>query len=188
MTFKHSFLITTLLFTAFLYFGGWGSYSLVPKAHALYWEDDTPSNDPKEIKTRPTNFFLFDWLDDIDKNTKKNKYRDMDNHDQGPSVNNGARTIEIISSGVVGLAGGLFFADRLTASGSDETSNLFIGGALGFCAGIAIGALIMPHDFEVDQRAQIDFMKQRQAWLQDPVKLQLAQSFHSPQAAFSLKF
>jgi hypothetical protein len=188
MTSSLSFLKTAALFTALLYQGGMVLYPLVPKAHALYWEDESPSNDPNEVKTRPTNFFLFDWIDDIDKNTKKNKYRDMDNHDLGPSVNNGARAMELVSSGVVGLAAGLFLADRLTASGTDETSNLFIGGAVGLCAGIAVGALIMPHDFEVDQRARIDFMKQRQAWLQDPVKLRLSQSFRPSDITVSLNF
>ncbi len=65
---------------------------------------------------------------------------------------------------------------------------MFIGGALGLCAGIVAGTLIMPHDYEVDQRAQTEFLRSNQAWLQDPVRLQLAQSFRPTQTAFTLKF
>src|SRR5579872_4072906 len=120
-----------------------------PKAHALFWEDDTESNDPKEIKTRPSHFLLFDWVDDANRDSKKNEYKNMDNQDKGPSVNNGARTLVIVASGIVGLGLGLFISNRLSSS-ADVTSNMFIGGAIGLGVGILAGALIMPSDYNVD--------------------------------------
>jgi hypothetical protein len=185
MTSRFSFLKTTALFTAMIYLPGMVVLPLVPKAHALYWEDDYGGNDPKEVKSRPSGFFLFDWIDDLNKDAKQGHYREMDDHDKGSTVNGGAKTLVVVASGLVGLGTGLFISSRLQG---DQTSNMFIGGALGLGAGIAIGALIMPRDYEVDQRAKIDFMKQRQAWLQDPIRLQIAQSFHSPPVSFSLQF
>jgi hypothetical protein len=46
----------------------------------------------------------------------------------------------------------------------------------------------MPADYNVDQRAQTDFLKQRQAWLQDPIQLQVAQAFHPTDLGLALKF
>ncbi|HEY5038629.1 MAG TPA: hypothetical protein VIJ93_06105 [bacterium] len=182
---RFSFLKTTAFFTAVIYLPGMVVLPLVPQAQALYWEDNTDSNDPKEIKSRPTGFFLFDWIDDLNKDGKRGNYQEMDDHDKGSTVNGGAKAFVVVTSGLVGLGTGLFISSRL---GGDQTSNMFIGGAVGLGAGIAIGALIMPRDYEVDQRAKIDFMKQRQAWLQDPIRLQIAQSFHPPPVSFSLQF
>jgi hypothetical protein len=54
--------------------------------------------------------------------------------------------------------------------------------------GILAGALIMPNDYNVDQRTQMEYLKQRQALLQDPLQLQISQAFHPSQMAFSLRF
>ncbi|HJT24018.1 MAG TPA: hypothetical protein VJ873_05545 [bacterium] len=161
----------------------------IPKAHALYWEDEgDDDNNPSEVKQRPDHFSLFDWVGDLDKDAKKKNYQQMDNHDRGPDVNNGARAQVLIASGIVGLATGLFLANEFSGSNSNVSSNMFIGGAVGLGAGIGIGALIMPGDYNVDQVAQTDFLKQREAWLQDPVRLQVARAFTPPQVAFSVQF
>jgi hypothetical protein len=65
---------------------------------------------------------------------------------------------------------------------------MFIGGAIGLGVGILAGALIMPSDYNVDQRAQIDYLKQRQALLQDPVQLQISQAFHPTDLGITFKF
>ena len=188
MTSRLSFVKTTSLLTAFFYLSGMVVFPLVPKAHALFWEDDNDDNDPKDIKTRPSHFLLLDWVDDLNKDSKKSHYKDMDNHDKGPSVNNEARTLVIVASGVVGLGTGLFLANRFSQDSSTLTSDMFIGGALGLGAGILIGALIMPRDYDVDRQAKIDFMKNREATLQDPVRLQVAQAFHPTPLAVSFTF
>jgi hypothetical protein len=189
MTLRNSLLKSTALFTALFYLSGMVIFPLIPKAHALYWEDASDeANNPKETKTRPTDFMLFNWVGDLNKDAKKTEYQNMDNHDRGPSVNNDARTLVIVASGIVGLGIGLFVSNRLSSDATVQTSDMFIGGALGLGAGILIGALIMPGDYNVDQRAQSEFLKQRQAWLQDPLRLQVAQAFHPSSTAFSLRF
>jgi hypothetical protein len=189
MTLKLSFIKTTALFTGVFYLTGMLVFPLVPKAHALYWEDDTDGNDPNQVKTRPNHFSLFDWVGDAQKDAQKNDFRKIDNHDKGPGVNGGAKTGVLILSGIVGLGAGLVAAYEFTGSNDPNlTANMFIGGALGLCAGVAVGALIMPRSYEVDQRAQMDFMKQRQAWLQDPTRLQVQKAFHPTVAVVSFKF
>ncbi len=185
---KLSFLKTTLLFLAVICFSGLTASPLITKAHALYWEDDSESNDPKEIKTRPDHFSLFDWVDDINKAGKKGHYQEMDNPDGGPGVNGGARTLEVITSGIVGLAAGLFIADRVTTDQAQMTTNLFIGGTVGLGVGIVTGALIMPRDYEVDQHARIEYLKERQAWLQDPIRLDIQKAFRPTDFAYTIKF
>lgn len=172
-----------------LYLAGFTFPPLIPKAHALYWEDDTDvGNDPNEVKRRPDHFSLFDWMGDLDKDSKKKTYQQQDNHDRGPEVNSDARAVELITCGIVGMGAGMLLAYEFTGSNGNVSSNMFIGGAVGLGAGLGIGALIMPADYEVDQRAQADFLKQQQAWLQDPVRLQVARAFDPPQVAFSLQF
>jgi hypothetical protein len=189
MTFKPSPLKTTLFLICTLCFSGLFVPALVPQAQALFWEDDNGQNDPNEVKTRPDHFDLFDWIGDLNQDAKIKEYRQMDNHDRGPSVNNDARSLEIVSSGIVGLALGLVAADRFTPEGDDQyTANMFIGGAVGLCAGIVVGSMIMPHDYEVDQRTQTEYLRSNQAWLLDPARLQLAQAFHPTQTAFTVKF
>jgi hypothetical protein len=187
MNSKHKFLRSVTLFSFLFYVGSMTITPLVPKAHALFFEDDNGDNDPRDVKTRPDHFSLFDWVGDLDKDAKNKHYREMDDHDHGPAVNNDARTLEVITCGVVGLAAGLFIADRCTTNQNDYTTNLFIGGALGFGGGIAIGALIMPADYQVDQITQSN-LKFRQAWNQDPVKLQVAKAFQPTEINLSLKF
>jgi hypothetical protein len=189
MTFKLSAFKTAFFLVCALCFSGLFVPALVPQAHALFWEEDNGQNDPHEVKTRPDHFDLFDWVGDLNQDAKVKEYRQMDNHDRGPSVNNDARSLEIVSSGIVGLALGLVVADRFSSADDTQyTSNMFIGGALGLCAGIVIGSMIMPHDYEVDQRTQTEFLRSNQAWLQDPVRLQVAQAFRPTQTAFVLKF
>jgi hypothetical protein len=189
MPLKRSFLKKAFFFGLALQLAGFSCPLFIPKAHALYWEDDgDEGNNPNEVKRRPDHFGLFDWVDDLDKDSKKKSYEDMDNHDKGPGVNNGARAEVLIASGIVGLGAGLFLSYEFSGPNDNVTSNMFIGGALGLGAGVAIGALIMPRDYEVDQRAQSDFLKQRQAWFQDPIKLQIAQAFHPSPVAVSFNF
>ncbi len=185
---KLSFLKTTFIFLALICFSGLTAYPLIPKAHALFWEDDTDSNDPKEVIRRPDHFGLFDWVDDIGKTEKEKHYRDMDNPDSGPGVNSGARTLEVVTSGIVGFTAGLFIANRVTTDQTQMTTNLFIGGSIGLGVGIVVGALIMPRDYEVDQHVRIEYLKERQAWLQDPVRLDLQKAFRPTDFAFSLSF
>jgi hypothetical protein len=162
---------------------------MVPPAHALFWEDaQDDDNNPSETHNRPDHFSLFDWVGDIDQNAKKGHYKEMDNHDHGPSVNNGDRTLVVVTSAVVGLGTGLFLSYEFTENNSDLTSNMFVGGALGLCAGIAVGALIMPADYNVDQQARTDYLKERQAWLQDPQRMRIAQAFHPSPVSFSFNF
>ena len=189
MNFKASYMKKVFILLLAFQLAGFACPVLIPKAHALFWEDSgDENNDPKETKTRPDHFSLFDWVGDIANDAKKDEYRDKDNRDKGPSTNSGARTLVIISSGIVGLGAGLFVANRCTADQGDMTTNMFIGGALGLGAGVAIGALVMPRDYNVAQQSRIDFLKQRQAWLQDPIKLKVAQSFRPAQTVFTLSF
>ncbi len=189
MIFQRSFLQKTLALACVLCLSGLFVPALVPKANALFWEDDNGNNDPNEVKSRPDHFGLFDWVGDLNQDAKVKEYRKMDNHDRGPSVNNDKRTWLIVTSGAVGVGLGLLAADRLTPSGdSSYMANMFIGGALGLCAGVIVGSLIMPQDYEVDQRAQTEFLRSNQAWLLDPARQQLSQAFRPTQTAFSLKF
>jgi len=159
-----------------------------PRAQALYWEDDYDGNDPKDVKKRPDNFFLFQWIDDLGKDAKKNEYEEKDNRDKGPGVNNDARTILILASGIVGLGLGMIIAERLTSSGGDKGSAMFVGGSLGLVAGVGIGALITPNNYEVDPYAASEFLKGRQARLDDATQKRLAESFHPTQVALRLQF
>lgn len=159
-----------------------------PKAHALFWEDDFDGNDPAESKKRPKSFFLTDWIEDLNKDAKTKGYQDKDNRDKGPEVNSEARALVIIASGVVGLGAGLLVANRLSGDGGDVGADMFIGGALGLVAGVGIGALIMPKNYDVDPHAKADFLKYRQAWNEDPIRIHVAQAFHQPQASFLFQF
>ncbi len=189
MTPKASLAQKALLFFLVLNLAGFACPLFIPKAHALYWEDESDeNNNPDEVKRRPDHFSLFDWVGDLDKDAKKKTYQQMDNHDRGPDVNNGTRTVELVASGVVGLGLGLFLANEFSSSNSNVSSNMFIGGAVGLGVGIGVGALIMPGDYNVDQVTQADFLKQREAFLQDPVRLQVAKAFTPSQVAFSLQF
>lgn len=189
MTSKHSFLQRTLVLFLALHLAGFACPLFIPKAHALYWEDEgDDDNNPNEVKHRPDHFSLFDWMGDLDKDAKKKQYQQMDDHDRGPDVNNGARSVELIASGIVGLAAGLGLAYAFSGPNDNVSSNMFIGGAVGLGVGIGVGALIMPGDYNVDQVTQTDFLKQREAWLQDPVRLQVARAFTPPQVAVRLQF
>src|SRR5579859_4546815 len=117
MTFKSSFLKTTAFSAAFLYLSGMFCFPLIPKAYALYWEDDQDEgNNPNETKARPDHFGLFDWVDDLDKDSKKKHYQDMDNRDRGASVNNGDKAGVVILSGIVGAGIGVFIGNRVDGS------------------------------------------------------------------------
>lgn len=186
--FKKPFFVKVVLFSLVLQGCGFSVPLFIPKAHALYWEDESDGNDPKEIKRRPDHFLLFDWVGDAAKDAKKNEYREQDNRDKGPGVNGGSKTLIVAASGLVGLGAGLLVANYTTTNSSDMTSNLFIGGALGLCVGVAVGALIIPQDYETNRRAQIDFLKFHQAWIQDPIRLQVAKAFQPSQASIQFKF
>ena len=187
MTFKSSALRTAFCFFLLFQVSGMTLPGFLSKAHALYWEDDYDGNDPAERKRRPDHFSLFDFMGDVDKDAKTGHYRDLESQDNGPAVNSDARLLEIVSSGVIGLGLGLAVADKVTANSNDLSTNLFVGGALGFGFGVAFGAVILPRSYDVDPIAQTDFLKDRQAWNQDPLRLQIAKCFHS-QASFSLCF
>jgi len=161
---------------------------LTTPAQALYWEDDVDGNDPKDVKKRPDDFFLFKWIDDLTQDAKKNEYREKDNRDKGPGVNNDARTILILASGLVGLGLGMIVAERFTSTGGDKGSAMFVGGSLGLVAGVGIGALIMPNNYEVDPYAASEFLKDRQARLDDTTQKMLDASFHPTQVALQLQF
>ncbi len=189
MTPNHSFLQRTFLSLLTLNLIGFTCPLFIPKAHALYWEDEgDDDNSPDEVKHRPDHFSLFDWTGDLDKDAKKKQYQQMDNHDRGPEVNNGARSLELVASGIVGLGAGLLLSYEFSGPNDNLSSNMFIGGAVGLGVGIGIGALIMPGDYNVDQVTQTEFLKQKEAWLQDPIRLQIARAMPPPQASFSLRF
>lgn len=166
---------------------------LVTKADALWWEDDSSFSDPKERVNRPTGFFLSDWINGLDKESKKAQYQGLENHDHGPSVNNDQKAVVVIASGVVGLGAGLICAYTLTDA---STESMFIGGAIGLCGGIGFGALIIPHDYEVDQAGLIrtdrlalsDDIPYQQAWAQDPVRMRIQKAFTPACSVVSLKF
>ena len=139
MIFKSRFFKCVFCLTLLFQLSGMTLPGFVSKANALFWEDDSESNDPKERKRRPDHFSLFDWTNDVKRDAKKREYRQLENRDNGPSVNNDARTLEIVSSGVLGLTLGLVVASSVTTNSSDRTANLFIGGALGFGFGIGGG-------------------------------------------------
>ncbi len=189
MTSGLSFPKKLLWFILAFHLAGFACPLFIPRAHALYWEDDNDEdNNPNEVKQRPDHFSLFDWVGDLDKDSKKKNYQQMDERDHGPEVNGDARALELVTSGVVGLGLGLFLGYEFTGSNGPLSDNMFIGGALGLGAGLGIGALIMPGDYNVDQVAQTDFLKQREAWLQDPIQLQIARAMPPPPVAFQLKF
>jgi hypothetical protein len=188
MTSKPSFLKTTVFLTCLLYLAGMTIPSLVPKAHALYWEDDSTDNDPNEIKQRPDHFSLFDWIGDAEKDAKQRDYRKLDVHDKGPGVNGSARAGVIILSGIVGTGVGLLAGYELTSAGTDLTAPLIIDGTLGLCAGVLVGVLIMPKDYDVDPTVYNQYQKDRQAFLEEPVRMQVQKAFHPTVTAFSLKF
>lgn len=163
------------------------------KAHALWWEDDSNLSDPKERINRPSGFFLSDWINGLDRESKKARYQDLESQDHGPSVNNGQKAIVIVASGIVGLGGGLVTAYTLTDA---TTEDMFIGGALGLCAGIGIGALIMPQDYEVQEAGLLKHSRLasargisfQQAWGQDPVRLKTAKAFQPSYPVLAFKF
>lgn len=188
MTFKASFIKTTVLLSAFFYLAGMTIPSLVPPAHALFWEDDSPDNDPNEIKQRPNHFSLFDWIGDAQHDAKKGDYRRYDIHDRGPGVNGSARAGILILSGIVGAGLGLFAAYEFTPTNQDLTAPFIIDGTLGLCGGVVVGVLIMPKDYDVDPTVYNQYQKYRQAAMQDPIRLQVQKAFHPTVTALSLAF
>ncbi|HET9869192.1 MAG TPA: hypothetical protein VFR02_01665, partial [bacterium] len=147
----------------------------------------------KEKINRPNGFFLSDWINGLDKESKEARYKDLENQDHGPSVNNGQKAVVIVASSLVGLGGGLVMAYTLTDA---TTQDMFIGGALGLCAGIGIGALMMPNDYEVQQAglgkgmplAWENNVTFRQAFAQDPARLRTRAAFQPAYSVVSLKF
>jgi len=188
MTSKASFLKTTVLFTCLAYLSGMLIYPLVPKANALFWEDDASDNDPNEIKQRPDHFSLFDWIGDAETDARKRDYRKLDNHDKGPGVNGSPRVGVLILSGVIGAGIGIFAAYEFTPLNTDLTAPMIIDGALGLCGGVIVGVLIMPKDYDVDPTVRNDYFKERQALAEEPIHLQVQKAFHPTVTAFSLKF
>jgi hypothetical protein len=188
MTFKTSFLKTTVFFTCLLYLPGMVICPLVPKAHALFWEDDSPDNDPNEIKPRPDHFSLFDWIGDAQKDAKRRDYQKMDHPDKGPGVNGSARTGVIILTGVVGAGVGVLAAYEFGPLNTDLTASFIVDGAIGLCAGVAVGVLITPKDYDVDPTVRNDYFKERQAFAEDSIQQQVQKAFHPTVTAFSLKF
>ena len=164
-----------------------------PKAQALWWEDDSSLSDPKEKVNRPTGFFLSDWINGLDKESKEAQYKDLENQDHGPSVNNGQKAVVIVASGIVGLGAGLATAYALTNA---TTQDMFIGGALGLCGGICVGALIMPRDYEVQETqgplptrvASFHDIRFQQAFAQDPARVKTQKAFQPTYSVVSLKF
>jgi len=188
MTLWNSFLKITVLFTCPFYLSGMVLYPLIPKANALFWEDDSADNDPNEIKQRPDHFSLFDWIGDAQKDAQRRDYRKLDIHDKGPGVNGAARAGVIILTGTVGIGVGLLAAYEFSPTNTDLTSAYIVDGALGLCAGVIVGVLIMPADYDVDPTVRNDYFKQRQAFAEDPIRLQVQKAFHPTVTAFSLKF
>lgn len=166
---KHgsSILRTAAFLAAVLYLAGMAVPAFVPTAHALYWEDDYEGNSPKERKRRPGGFFLFNWIGGLVKSSNERQYGKLEDRDTGAPVNNGRRTTLVIACGVVGLGTGLLIGKAVTDNENDESSNMFVGGALGFGAGVLLASALMPRDYQVDPVA-LSELKYRQAWLQDP--------------------
>jgi hypothetical protein len=188
MILKKSFFKTTLLLTFLFCLASMVIHPLIPQAHALFWEDNSPSNDPNEVKQRPDHFSLFDWVGDAEKNAQKGEYRKLDHPDKGPGVNGGPRTSIIILTGVIGTGAGLFCAYEFTPLNTDMTAPYIIDGALGMCAGVIVGVLIMPKDYDVDPYVRNDYFKERQAFVEEPIRLQVQKAFHPTVTAFSLNF
>jgi len=165
------------LLAAVIYVAGMTVPAFVPTAQALYWEDDYEGNHPKERKRRPGGFFLFNWIGGLVKKADERQYGRMEDRDTGASVNKGRRATMVVACGLVGLGTGLLIAKAATNDPTDETSNMFVGGALGFGAGVLIASVVMPRDYQVDPVAQSG-MKFRQAWLQDGSCMTVRASFH----------
>ena len=109
MPLKRSLFKKIFLFGLAFQLAGFTCPFFIPRAHALYWEDNNDDgNNPDEVKRRPDHFGLFDWADDLAKDSKRRDYQDKDNHDKGPGVNSGAKAQVLIVSGITGLAAGLF--------------------------------------------------------------------------------
>jgi hypothetical protein len=172
------FIKTVALMACFLYLGGMTVPAFVPKAQALFWEDDYGGNDPKERVKRPGGFFLFNWISKLARKSEERQYSKIEGRDTGPSVNNRRRSTLVVTCGLVGLGTGLLIAHFGTKDDENRTSNMFIGGALGLGTGVLVAALIMPRDYQVDPAACTDFLKHRQAWLQDESSRTIRSAFH----------
>ena len=175
---RTSFIKTVAFLAAALYLAGMTVPSFVPKAQALFWEDDYEGNTPKDRVKRPGGFFLFNWIGKLGRKSRERQYGKIEDRDTGAPVNNGRRTTLVLASGLVGLGAGLGIATIATKDDNALTSNLFIGGALGFGGGILIASALMPRDYQVDPVAQTDFLKYRQAWLQDDSVRTVRLAFH----------
>jgi hypothetical protein len=151
MKLKKSKLIKLIIgFTGILYIGSLVIPFAVKPAYALYWEDQFPGNNPKDIKRRPQGFFLFNWIGSLLHMEREHKYRSLGNEDNGPMVNTGSQTLIIIVSGIVGMVAGIITGYSVAPNVDRQTPDMFIGGSLGLGAGIGIGELIIPRDYQVD--------------------------------------
>ncbi|GEM_PF-1111316 len=125
--------------------------ALVPSAHALYWEDDIEFNSPQDRVERPSGkFFLFRWIDSIKGKNKERRAGNLENHDKGPGVNGKKKALLMITCGVVGVGTGLLLSSTLTDDNENRSRNNFLGAALGLCAGLALGSILTPKDYQVD--------------------------------------
>jgi hypothetical protein len=46
----------------------------------------------------------------------------------------------------------------------------------------------MPKDYDVDPSVRNDYFKEKQAFAEDPIRIQVRSAFHPTVTAFSLKF
>jgi hypothetical protein len=175
---RPSLLKTAALLAAVLYVAGMTVPVLVPRAHALYWEDDYEGNHPKERRRRPGGFFLFNWIGGLVKKSNQRQYGKIEDRDTGAAVNKGRRATLVVTCGLVGLGSGLLIGKAATNNPNDETSNMFVGGALGFGAGVLIASALMPPDYQVDPVAQSE-RTFRQAWAQDPTHTLVRSAFRA---------
>lgn len=160
---------------------------LVAPAGAAYWEDEFEGNAPEDRRRGPEEgFFLFRWIGSIFGDADEREIKSLEDRDRGPTVNSGRRTFLVVTSGLVGLGVGLLAAETLVedADGGDR----FVGGAVGFAAGVGIGAWIMPKDYSVDPVAALEGRRFARAWIEDPQHRVVRDAFHGAPVRVHFRF
>jgi hypothetical protein len=180
---KAAAFLILVLFTA-----QWFVPAFVPPARALYWEDDTDFNAPKDRKTRPEGgFFLFKWIRSLKGQSSKRQAQGLEQNDKGPGVNGKKKAVVMITSGLVGLGVGVAIASSTTENRENRSRNNFIGASIGLVGGLAVGALIMPSDYQVDPTA-LGELKYRMALVDDPALRAMKNAFHASAVRATLTF
>lgn len=162
--------------------------SFVPKAHALYWEDNSEFNAPQDRVERPRGgFFLFNWIGSITHSAKKHRAAELENRDKGPGVNSGKKALLLVTSAVVGIGVGLLITSTTTDNPDHQARNNFLGATFGLCGGLAVGSFIMPSDYQVDS-ANLPNARFRDQFAKDPAMQPIRSAFRRPMFCLASRF